>query len=165
MATAPIPVKQTNPAPAAVPDVWQSLRTEMDRLFDRFTAGFSGTPFGSPRLFSTLAAPAPAVDIVEDDGAFKLTAELPGLTEKDIELSISGDTLTIIGEKHQEHEEKQNNYYMSERSYGQFRRSFILPTLIERDKISAKFANGLLTITLPKSASAAAKKIEVKTAA
>lgn len=165
MANAPVPVKQPTTAPVAEPDVWQSLRTEMDRLFDRFTAGFSGTPFTPARFFNLVSAPTPAVDITEDEKSFKLTAEFPGLTEKDIDLSISADTLTITGEKRQERQEKQNNCYMSERSYGQFRRSFSLPPTVERDRIDAKFSNGVLTIILPKTEAAAPRKIDVKAAA
>jgi HSP20 family protein len=137
----------------------------MDRLFDRFTSGLGGTPFTPPRLLDFMSVSVPAVDIVEDEAAFKLTAELPGLTEKDVDISISGNTLTVTGEKRQEREEKEKNYYVSERSYGQFRRAFTLPETVERDKIAAEFGKGVLTITLPKSAAAASKKIDVKATA
>ncbi|HQT75738.1 MAG: hypothetical protein B7Z80_00865 [Rhodospirillales bacterium 20-64-7] len=165
MATAPVPVKQSAPAPVGSPDIWRSLRTEMDRLFDRVTAGFGGGPFTPPRFFDFVSVPSPAVDITEDETAFKLTAELPGLNEKDVEISVSGDTLTITGQKEQKREEKEKNYHLTERSYGEFRRSFYLPEAVDRDKIDAQFANGVLTLTMPKSAAAATKKIEVKTAA
>jgi HSP20 family protein len=87
------------------------------------------------------------------------------MEEKDIDVSLSGDTLTIKGEKRQEREEKGDNRYLSERSYGAFQRSFSLPENVDREKIAAAFAKGVLTVTLPKSAKAAPKKIEVKTAA
>ncbi len=165
MATSPVPVKQAAPAPSSTPDVWRSLRTEMDRLFDRFYTGFGAGPFQPGRLVEALSVPSPAVDITEDDATFKISAELPGLTEKDIQVSVAGGTLTITGEKQQEHEEKQKNYHLTERSYGQFRRSFSLPEGVDHDKIAAEFANGVLNISMPKLATAAPKKIEVKSAA
>ena len=161
MADVPAPVKRNVPAS----DTWQSLRSEMDRLFDRFTAGFGGGVFAPPRLMDFNATTLPAVDITENDTAFKLSAELPGLSEKDVDISVSGDTLTITGEKRQEKEDKQRNYYLTERSYGQFRRSSLLPEVVDRTKIDATFANGVLTITLPKTAKAEGRKIEVKPAA
>ncbi len=164
MATTPVPVKPSAPTAAGTPDMWRSFRTEMDRLFDRFTSGFGMTPFPSMRFDTSFGAPAPAVDITEDDGAFKLSAELPGMTEKDIEVSLSGDTLTVKGEKRQQREEKDRNYYLTERSYGEFRRSFILPEGVDREKVAAAFTNGVLTVTLPKTAKTTAKKIEVKPA-
>jgi HSP20 family protein len=165
MAMTPVQVKQNAPAPSTPPDVWRSLRTEMDRLFDRFTSGFGTGPFFSARLNEPFSVASPAVDITEDDSAFKLSAELPGMTDKDIQVSVSGDTLTITGEKQQEREEKQQNYHLTERSYGQFRRSFYVPEDVDRDKIEAAFANGVLNVTMPKSAQVTPKKIEVKTAA
>jgi HSP20 family protein len=105
------------------------------------------------------------VDITEDEAAFKLSAELPGLAEKDVQVSLSGDTLTIKGEKRQEREEKEKNYYLSERSYGEFQRAFILPEGVDREKIGAAFTNGVLTVTLPKTQQMPPKKIEVKGAA
>lgn len=86
------------------------------------------------------------------------------MDEKDIDVSVSGDLLVIKGEKREEKVEKDKNYYLSERSYGQFQRSFSLPSGIDRDKINAEFSKGVLTVTLPKSAEAQKqqKKIEVK---
>ena len=159
MANAPVPVKPTFPAMAGSTDVVRSLRTEMDRLFDRFTGGFSLFPF------QTGAVPSPAVDITEDDTAFKVSVELPGMTEKDVEVSLTGNTLSIRGEKRQEKEEKDKGYHLSERSYGMFQRSFILPDGVDPDKLNASCTNGVLTVTAPKSAQAAPKKIEVKATA
>ncbi len=164
MATTPVPVRQSALAPTGTPDIWYSFRTEMDRLFDRFTSGFGMAPLPSFRFAASSGIPSPAVEITEDDTAFKLSAELPGMTEKDIEVSLSGDTLTMKGEKRQEHEEKEKNYYLTERSYGEFRRSFILPEGVDREKIAAAFANGVLTVTVLKTVRAAPKKIEVKAA-
>lgn len=165
MATTQVPVKPSASLPAGTPDVWRSFRTELDRLFDRFSAGFGMAPFPAFRFESAFNVPSPAVDIKEDDASFKLSAELPGLTEKDVEVTFSGDTLTIKGEKRQETEEKKADYTLTERSYGEFRRSFVLPESVDGDKIVASFANGVLTVTVPKTAKATPKKIEVKAAA
>lgn len=174
MANAPVEVKQTAPAAANAPDAWRSFRTEMDRLFDRFSMGW-GMPslrrmFDDEPAFtaaSSFSIPAPAVDIAEDDGTYKVTAELPGMSEKEIEVVVSGDTLTIKGEKKQEKEQKDKNCYLSERSYGLFQRSFYVPEGVDREKIAADFSKGVLTITMPKTAKAVEqqKKIEVKAAA
>lgn len=164
MATTPVPVKRSAPAPSTTPDIWRSLRSEMDRLFDRFTTGFGMPPlptFG----FEPAFVASPAVDITEDAASFKVSAELPGMTGKDIQVSVSGDTLTIKGEKRQERDEKDKGYHLTERTYGEFQRSFILPDGVDGEKIAAEFANGVLTLTLPKTHKAAPKKIEVKTAA
>ena len=159
--------KSPAPAPArsAVPDVWQSFRGEMDRLFDRF--GFPTfrrmldvEPFGE----TSFGIAVPAVDVTEDEKAYKITAELPGMAEKDVDVSLSGDLLVIKGEKHREREQKEKNRYLSERSYGAFQRSFTIPDGVDRDKVEAEFAKGVLTLTLPKSAEAQKqqKKIEIK---
>jgi HSP20 family protein len=173
MATTPVEVKKSVPAPAA-PEAWRSFRTEMDRLFDRFASGFgmpslrrifdADVPF---RFETTLSMPNPAIDVTEDADAYKLTAELPGMAEGDIEVALTDDTLTLKGEKKEEKEKKEKNYYLSERSYGAFRRSFALPDGVDRDKIGAEFAKGVLTVTLPKVAGVKTepKKIEVKAAA
>lgn len=159
---------------AAPPDIWQSFRGEMDRLFDRF----AGSGFGFPslrrmldvepiwRFDSKFAFAAPAVDVTEDEKAYKITAELPGMSEKDIDIAMTGDMIVLKGEKRQEREEKEKNRYVSERSYGAFQRSFDLPDGVDRDKITADFAKGVLTVTLPKTTEAQKqqKKIEVKAA-
>src|SRR5580658_1032239 len=117
MPQVPVEVKKTTPAPA--PDVWQSFRSEMDRLFDRFSGGFG---FGFPsirRLFdvepasrveSFFSLSAPAIDVTEDEKTYKITAELPGLDQKNLDVSVSGDMLTLKGEKHHEKEEKDKNH-------------------------------------------------------
>ena len=171
MANTPVEVKRTEPASAPAPDSWRQLRTEMERLFDRF--GFGMTPLRGlfdlePALpaRTSFTVPSPAMDIIEEDKDYKLTAELPGMAEKDIQVMVTGDTLTLKGEKKQETERKEKNYSLSERSYGSFQRTFWLPEGVDRDKIAAEFAKGVLTVTLPKSESAAkSKTIEVKAAA
>jgi HSP20 family protein len=137
----------------------------MDRLFDSFTGRFGAMPFLPARLGAPLGIASPAVDITETEEAFIVTAEVPGLAEKDIEVLLSGDTLTIKGEKKQEREDKDDNVYLSERSYGAFQRAFSLPETVNSEKIAASFSNGVLSVTLPKVVVAPPKKIEVKAAA
>ena len=93
----------------------------------------------------------PAIDIVEKDKAFEVTAELPGLDARNIELQLSDNVLTVKGEKHEDKEEKTKDRYVSERRYGSFRRSLQVPGSVDADKIEAAFKNGVLTVTLPKS--------------
>jgi HSP20 family protein len=173
MASTPVEVKKATPASTQVPDVWRSFRTEMDRLFDRFSGAF-GMP-SLRRMFdiepawrfdSSFGLAAPAIDVSEDETAYKISAELPGLEAKDLDVSISGDTLLIKGEKRQEKEQKDKNYHLTERAYGSFRRAFALPDGVARDKIAADLSKGVLTVTLPKTAEARkpAQKIEVKAA-
>jgi HSP20 family protein len=131
----------------------------MDRLFDRFAGGF-GFPSmrrmldvePSWRYEAPFSISAPAVDVTDDDKAYKIAAELPGMTEKEVDLSITGDMLVLKGEKRLEREEKEKNRYLV---YGAFQRSFPLPDGIDRDKISAEFSKGVLTLTLPKTPDAA----------
>ncbi len=169
MANAPVEVKKSAPAT----DGWRSFRTEMDRLFDRFVGNWHGPAWGrvfdsepGNRYESSLSITAPAVDITENDVTYKLTAELPGMSEKEVEVAVSGETLTLKGEKRQEKEEKDKNIYLSERSYGAFQRSFQLPEGVDRDKIAAEFSKGVLVVTMPKTPQAkeTQKKIEVKAA-
>ncbi len=165
MATTLVPVKQSSPVPADTPDPWRSFRTELDRLTDRLIGSFGAPRFPSLRADSSFSIPSPAVDITEDEASFKLTAELPGIAEKDVEVSLSGDTLTIKGEKRQEKEESRKDYHLTERSYGAFQRAFILPDGVDSGKIAAAFGKGVLTVTVPKTVKAMPKKIEVKSAA
>ncbi len=164
MATAPVPVRQAPRVASTAPDIWRSFRTDMDRLIENAIGGFGALPFAALRSIPAFNVPSPAVDITEDDGAFRFTAELPGLTEKDVQVSLSGNTLVIKGEKRQEREEKDKGYHLSERSYGEFQRSFLLPDGVDGERIEASFANGVLSVTVPKTEGAASKTIEVKAA-
>jgi len=141
----------------------------MDRMFDQFMRGFGFPSFrrmAEPEGWSDsgLNFTAPAIDFSEDEKAYHLTAELPGLSEKDVNLAISDDLLTITGEKRDEREQKDRNYHYSERRFGSFRRAIQLPQHIDRDKIDAKFKNGVLDVTLPKTSDAMRRqrKIEIK---
>ncbi|WP_297300351.1 Hsp20/alpha crystallin family protein [uncultured Methylovirgula sp.] len=165
-----LPVKTEKAAAPSRPFV--SLRQEIDRLFEDFGRDFWVSPFRSLRdIESSMRrenwASAPAVDIVENDKAFEVTAELPGMDEKSIDVQVANGGLTIKGEKHEETEEKRKDYFLRERRFGSFERSFRLPEGVDKDKIEAVFKKGVLTVTLPKSAEAqkAAKKIEVKATA
>jgi HSP20 family protein len=170
-----LPVKnEERKAPGVAPwHPFETLRHEIDRLFEDFDSGMWRSRFGRPMFNlqpfwsreSTWAA-APAVDITETDKAYEIAAELPGMDEKNIEVNFADDVLTIKGEKKDEREEKKKDYYLSERSYGSFQRSFQVPDGTDPDKIEASFKKGVLTVVLPKSAEAqkAAKKIDVKAA-
>ncbi len=171
MAQTPVEVSKASPARTAASDPWQAFRTEIDRLFDRFGGGFALPSLRRMfdleptwRFESSFGLAAPAVDATEDEKTYRIEAELPGMSEKDIDLSISGDMLVLKGEKRQEREEKDKNRYLSERSYGAFQRSFALPDGVDRNKIAAQFSKGVLTITLPKTphAQQQQKRIEVK---
>jgi HSP20 family protein len=125
---APVPVGQMPWHPLA------TLRDEMDRLFDDFFTGWPMTPFRRWRLETDpwrrfqgmFEATFPTADVVEGEKDYNIMAELPGMSEKDIEIALTGDVLTLKGEKKEEHEEKGQNRYVSERRYGSFQRSFQL---------------------------------------
>lgn len=105
------------------------------------------------------------MDVAETDKAIELTAELPGLQEKDVDINLADNVLTIKGEKKSEREEKDKNYRLVERNYGSFFRSFELPARVRGDAIQACIAKGVLTVRIPKPEPSVTKKIEVKTAA
>jgi HSP20 family protein len=173
-----VPVKTEEKAPAreAALQTWRSfgdLRREVDRLFEDFGHGFWSAPFR--RTFFDVQpawgraprwAAAPAVDIVEKEKSYEIRAELPGLDEKNIEVKVSKGGLTIRGEKQEEKDQKKQDYYLHERSFGAFERSFPLPEAADADKIEASFKKGVLTVTVPKKPEAIVpeRKIEVKPA-
>jgi HSP20 family protein len=169
-ASAPAQTQTQAPRATGI-DLFQSFQNEIDRMFGQFWRGFGLPGLGgrfAPQPFSSGAVPfgflAPRVDVSEDEKAYRITAELPGLTEKDVDVTLAGDLLTIAAEKTEEKEEKDRNYHVSERRSGSFRRSFYLPEGVDRDRIEAALKNGELTLTLPKTPEAQAqqKKIEVK---
>lgn len=138
----------------------ERLRDEMDSLFDDFFSGFSMEPFEGRYAKSF----SPNVDVSETDKGIKISAELPGMDDKDIEVNLNRDSLTIKGEKKEEKEDKGKDYYHVERSYGSFTRTIPLPVEIESDKAEAHFKKGVLTVKIPKSAKAveSKKKIAIK---
>ena len=148
----------------------ESLRHDLSRLFedvgDIWRSPLRQALLGTEPLWSrdlTWVA-TPAVDVAEKDRTYEITAELPGMDERNIEVKVANGMLTIKGEKKEEKEEKKKDYYLSERRYGSFERRFQVPEGVETDKIEASFKKGVLTITLPKTpaAQAAEKKIEIK---
>lgn len=140
-----------------------SVRRDIDRFFEHLAPEFpSGIGFDPFRRLSSAfelggGDVVPHVEVTEDKKSYEVTAELPGVEEKDVNLSLQDDVLTLSGEKKSEHEEKKEGYHMSERSYGSFRRSFRLPDDVNADRISAKFDKGVMTITLPRVAGAKPK--------
>jgi len=104
----------------------------------------------------------PRIDVKETDKSFVIEAELPGLNKDDFKLSIENNILTLEGEKKHEHEDQNDGYYRSERSYGKFSRSFRLTEEVDSSKVNAEYKNGILTIDVPKSPKAKPKQIDVK---
>lgn len=133
-----------------------SLQREIDRLFDGFARNLTGRMAG---------ALAPSMDMSETEKEIEITAELPGLEEKDVQLNVADNVLTIRGEKKNQREEKEKDYHLLERSYGSFTRSVELPAGVDLDSIKAVISKGVLKVTVPKPAPSQTKKIEVKTAA
>jgi HSP20 family protein len=147
---------------------FRSLRDQIDRLMDEFDRGLfpsrwmEMTPFS--KLTSEIRGLVPAVNVAEEENTYRVTAELPGLAEKDIEVTKDGDLLTIKGEKKEEHDQKEKGYFLSERHFGSIERSLRLPDGIDDPKIEATFENGVLTVILPKTPEAVSKpkKIAIK---
>jgi HSP20 family protein len=164
-------IEKTSPSTLQALRPFETLRRQVDRLFDDFSGGMWHSPFGRSFLDiepfrrgeATFGA-VPAVDVTQTDKGYEITAELPGMEEKDVEVKLANGILTIRGEKRDEKEEKNKDYYLRERSFGSFERSFQVPEDVEPDRINASFKKGVLTVMLPKSAQAerAEKKIEVK---
>ena len=126
-------------------------------LFDRFFDDWD-----LPALFSEKSEWNPAFDITENDKEFAVTAELPGIDIKDVEISISDGVLSVKGEKKHETEEKNEGYHRIERRYGSFHRSFRIPGKVEPDKVDASYKDGILKVLLPKAEETETKKIEIK---
>jgi HSP20 family protein len=130
------------------------MRRQLDRLFEDF---FTNGGVAAARAW------APELDVAETPEAIVVKAELPGIDPKEVEISVSGETLSIRGEKKEEKEEKGKTWHRVERSYGSFLRSIDLPAPVDAERISAEAKDGVLTVTLPKTEKARARRIEVKT--
>jgi len=141
----------------AVASPFMSLQREIDRLFDDFSRGLPA--------FTGTGALMPSMDVTETDKEIEITAELPGLEEKDVQINVTDNLLTIKGEKKAEKEQKDKNYRLVERSYGSFERTLELPEGVNAEAIKANISKGVLKVTVPKPVPAQAKKIEVKSAA
>lgn len=147
-----------------------SLRHEMDRLLEDFDWRLGRSPFRRPVFdmdtFRRHASGLPtAVDLVESGAAYEVSAELPGMDEKDVKVEVQNGMLRIAGEKREDKTEERKDYYLRERHFGAFERSFVLPEDVDAAHIEASFRKGVLTVKLPRKpeARAEARKIEVKT--
>jgi len=132
-----------------------TLREKMNRLFEDV---FTGQSEGKELAASTWA---PAVDIFETENDLVMTAEVPGIDEKDIEIKIEDNTLILKGARKFEKETKEENYHRIERSYGSFYRAFTLPNSIDPEKIQAEHENGVLKITMPKRTELKPRKVKI----
>ncbi len=141
---------------------WRPLREleEMERRFDD-VLGRQLSPAVWRRVPRTDDGWAPAMDVYEKEDKFVVKAELPGMKEEDIDISVVGDTLVIKGERKSEHEVKDDDYYCCERSYGQFSRSIAMPSNVDAQKVEANYEDGVLEVTLPKHPEVKPKKISV----
>ena len=173
-----VPVKHESmePPSAARINPMTRLRTEVDDVFDRFF----GHEMSMAPLFRRMTEMkpewdwhrktgfdlTPTVDVTESDKAYEMTAEMPGMDEKDFELVLAEGMLTLKGEKREEHEEHEKDYRLNERRYGAFQRAFRLPDGVDAGKVNAEFAKGVLHVTLPKSKEAQLKqrKVPIKSA-
>lgn len=138
-----------------------TLREEVDCLFDNFFSGFSLGPFGRhafaadpfrglERPLGALRGMAPKTDVIETPKTIEITTELPGMDEKDVEVTLTQGVLTIEGEKQNERKEEGDDYHLTERSYGSVRRAFRVPETVNEDKVEASFEKGVLKVILPK---------------
>jgi HSP20 family protein len=173
----PLKTEQAAGTPATLRgwEPFEVLRRQIDSLFAEFHQGMWRMPFSRATFdvepfwrMETTWGNAPAVDVAEKADAYEITAELPGMDEKNVEVKLANEMLTIKGEKEEDKEEKEKekDYYLSERRYGSFQRSFRIPEGVDNDKIEATFRKGILTVMLPKKAEVqkSEKKVEIKAA-
>ena len=138
--------------------IFDDLQDEVNRTFDSF---WSKAPTRREDWGVSEGSWSPRVDIEETDKDVLVTAEIPGMSKEEVKIDIRNNTLTLSGEKKQEKEIKEKNYYRLERRYGSFQRSFVIPAEIDRDKVKASYKDGILSITLPKTKEGQTKKIDV----
>lgn len=134
-----------------------NMQREVGRVFDSLFADVDGDG-------NYMASWSPRADVIENNEAYVIKTELPGVDKNDVKITLHENVLTFKGEKKQEKEENGKNFHRIERSYGGFERSFTLPAGVKNDKIDASYKDGILTITLPKAEQAKPKEIEVKAA-
>lgn len=152
--TAQPPTKQFLPAlQRSASDVFSPIQREFNRLFDQLGNGWD--------TFTDIAV-SPRMDMQDTKDAIQVTVELPGLTQDDVKIAIEDDVLTVSGEKKAEKDVKEENYRFSERAYGSFSRSILLPRSVDADKIKATMTDGVLKIVAPKDGTAAAKTIKIQ---
>jgi HSP20 family protein len=157
MNKAMVPVGADRPVARQDSNPFAFLQQEIDRLFEGFGRNFPA--------FAATSSAVPRMDVSETDKAIEVTAELPGLESKDVQLNLVDNVLTIRGEKKSEREEKQKDYHLVERSFGSFSRSVNLPDGVKAEDVSAEIAKGVLKVTVKKPAPKQSKQIEIKTAA
>lgn len=156
--------KQSRQVAPRYSDPFGTLRSEMDRLFDTFMGGLPTFPSMFGPSGGRGVAVTPNLDVKETDQEIVVEAELPGLDEKDVSLTMQNGVLTIQGEKKLEFDEEKENYHVMERRYGSFQRSLRVPDTVDEGKVEARFDNGVLKVTLPKrpEAGGAQRKIDIK---
>jgi HSP20 family protein len=144
---------------------FDNLHREMDRMLDEFFRVSPLRTMQTPEVFA-FGDVMPTIDVAEDEKMFRISVELPGMDEKDIDVTLAEGLLTIRGEKKQEHEDKGKEFYRKERSFGSFRRAIPIPIDVDESKIDASFKKGVLLISLPKTEEAKKKvrHIDVKAA-
>jgi HSP20 family protein len=136
------------------------IQSEMNRLFE----GYNGTPERSGgQLVQNSRIWSPSVDVAETQSEIVLRAELPGMKQEEIDIELTGDTLTIRGERKFENEERKENFVRVERSYGRFQRSFTLGVPVQHDRVTATYRDGILEVHLPKSEETKPRKVMVTT--
>ncbi len=145
-------------------DIFSAMRDEMDRMFERFDTGWPSALRRTGGAGGAGSMVVPELDVRENGQAFVIEAELPGVEEKDVTVTLANGMLTIKGEKRDEREEKDETYYRSERSFGAFERTLRLPDTIDDSQVEARFDKGVLTITAPKRPEAvkSERKIEIR---
>jgi HSP20 family protein len=162
--------KNHHHAVPALAGTWQDFRQEFERLFDHFSEGFDGIslqPFTAmQKWFEPVTGKLThlCVDVAENEKAYVISAELAGVAEKDVEVVVHEDMLVISGEKKPQRENQGDNRYITERSYGSFRRMFHLPRGTDAEGIEARFSNGILEVMVPKTAERPqSRKVDVTT--
>ena len=155
-------VKRRSVLPQLVEQPYGGLQREVNRLFDDFLSTFDSSPFSKVQQQGVYS---PRLTVREDGQKITLEAELPGVDEKDIDISLTNDSITVRGEKKEEREEREGEHqFYSERSYGMFERIIPLQAEIDADKVDARFAKGVLRVILPKAPAAQSRtrKITVR---
>jgi len=157
-------ITRNEPAPGRRLDLFDAMRADLDRVFDRFERGWPAlSGLGLPR-FGETGGLAAKLDVREEENRIVIEADLPGVAEKDVAVTFADGVLTIKGERKDEREEKKDNYHIAERSFGRFERSLRLPDGIDENAIEANFDQGVLKVVAPKRPEAlkAEKRIEIK---
>ena len=143
---------------------WNPFFADLAATEDRFKRLFGRDDFWNTEGVTTGGEWAPVVDIIENDHALTVKAELPGIEAKDVAVTIDNNVLTLRGERHIKKDVEKENYHRMERAYGTFARSFVLPAFVDAENIKAEFKNGLLMVTVPKKANAKTRAAEVTAA-